>query len=48
MSNPCHIELILTEGEEVVQKGPQSVELEKKRLNSRQRGAHLRRAITEA
>nr|AUW31303.1 putative 60S ribosomal protein [Cladonia uncialis subsp. uncialis] len=47
MSNPCHIELILTEGEEVVQKGPQSVELEKKRLNSRQRGVKLRRAITQ-
>ncbi len=47
MSNPCHIELILTEGEEVVQKGPQVAELEKKRLNSRQRGAQLRRAITQ-
>ena len=47
MSNPCHIELILTEGEEVVQKGPQVVEMEKKRLNARQRGAQLRRAITQ-
>ncbi|KAG8528787.1 60S ribosomal protein L17 [Bacidia gigantensis] len=47
MSNPCHIELILTEGEEVVQKGPQAVELEKKRLNARQRGARVRAAITE-
>ena len=47
MSNPCHIELILTEGEEVVQKGPQVVELEKKRLNSRQRGVKLRRTITQ-
>lgn len=47
MSNPCHIELILTEGEEVVQKGPQVVEMEQKRLNSRQRGATLRRAITQ-
>jgi len=48
MSNPCHIELILTEGEEVVQKGPQVIEIEKKRLNSRQKGARLRRAITES
>ena len=47
MSNPCHIELILTEGEEVVQKGPQVAEMEKKRLNSRQRGVRLRRAITQ-
>lgn len=46
MSNPCHIELILTEGEEVVQKGPQVVEREQARLNSRQRGARVRRAIT--
>ena len=47
MSNPCHIELILTEGEEVIQKGPQIVESEKKRLNTRQRGARVRRAITQ-
>ena len=46
MSNPCHIELILTEGEEVVQKGPQIVEREQSRLHSRQRGARARRAIT--
>ncbi len=46
MSNPCHIELILTEGEEVVQKGPQVVDREQARLNSRQRGARVRRAIT--
>lgn len=46
MSNPCHIELILTEGEEAVQKAPDSdVKL---RLNSRQRGARVRRAITAA
>lgn len=45
MSNPCHIELILTEGEEVVQKSPETVEREKVRLNSRQRGARTRRAI---
>lgn len=48
MSNPCHIELILTEGEEVVQKGPQAVVKEEARLNSRQRGARVRRAITAA
>ncbi|KAL8784799.1 MAG: hypothetical protein Q9195_008898 [Heterodermia aff. obscurata] len=46
MSNPCHIELILTEGEEVVEKSPQTVEREGLRLNARQRGARTRRAIT--
>ena len=46
MSNPCHIELILTEGAEVVQKGPEVVHREEARLNSRQRGARVRRAIT--
>lgn len=46
MNNPCHIELILTEGEEVVQKGP--VVKREEHLNSRQRGAHIRRAITQA
>lgn len=46
MSNPCHIELILTEGEEVVQKGPHVVNRESVKLNSRQRGARVRRAIT--
>ncbi|KAF2816045.1 60S ribosomal protein L17 [Mytilinidion resinicola] len=48
MSNPCHIELILTEGEEVVQKSPEVVGREQARLNSRQRGARTRRAITAA
>ena len=43
MSNPCHIELILTEGEEVVQKSPNTVG---ERLSSRQRGARTRKAIT--
>jgi large subunit ribosomal protein L17e len=43
MSNPSHIELILTEGAEVVQKGPQVVE---RRMNSRQRGRAVRKAIT--
>lgn len=48
MSNPCHIELILTEGEEVVQKGPHVAEREVARLNSRQRGQRIRQAITSA
>ena len=48
MSNPCHIEMILTEGEEVVQKSAQVVQREEARLNSRQRGARVRRAITAA
>jgi len=48
MSNPCHIELILTEGEEVVQKSDQVVGREELRLNSRQRGARVRKAITAA
>ena len=48
MSNPCHIELILTEGEEVVQKSESVVEREGLRLNVRQRGARQRRAITAA
>ncbi|KAI4210827.1 MAG: hypothetical protein LQ351_006321 [Letrouitia transgressa] len=46
MSNPCHVELILTEAEEVVQKGPHVVKREDDRLNARQRGARFRRAIT--
>ncbi|KAI4143001.1 MAG: hypothetical protein L6R39_004746, partial [Caloplaca ligustica] len=46
MSNPCHIELILTEAEEVVQKGPHVVKREGEHLNSRQRGSRVRRAIT--
>ncbi|KLJ09901.1 hypothetical protein EMPG_14675 [Blastomyces silverae] len=45
MSSPCHIELILTEGTEDVQKGPTDT---KPRLSSRQRGAQIRRAITAA
>ncbi|KAF2143304.1 uncharacterized protein K452DRAFT_286133 [Aplosporella prunicola CBS 121167] len=48
MSNPCHIEMILTEGEEVVQKSPETVNREQARLNSRQRGARVRQAITAA
>lgn len=46
MSNPCHIELILTEGDEVVQK---SQDLDREaHLSSRQRGAARRKAITSA
>jgi large subunit ribosomal protein L17e len=48
MSNPCHIELILTEGEEVVQKSEAVVGREEVHLSSRQRGARQRRAITAA
>ncbi|PHH79805.1 hypothetical protein CDD82_2161 [Ophiocordyceps australis] len=48
MSNPCHIELILTEGEEVVQKADQVVDREQLRLNSRQRGSRIRKAINAA
>ncbi|TVY34645.1 60S ribosomal protein L17 [Lachnellula subtilissima] len=48
MSNPCHIELILTEGEEVVQKSEAVVGREDAHLSSRQRGARQRRAITAA
>lgn len=39
--------MILTEGEEVVQKAPQVVEREGKHLNSRQRAQRVRRAITQ-
>jgi large subunit ribosomal protein L17e len=45
MSNPSHIELILTEGAEVVKKSTEGVE---RRLNSRQRGREVRKAITAA
>ncbi|TIA58337.1 ribosomal protein L22 [Aureobasidium pullulans] len=48
MSNPCHIEMILTEGEEVVQKAPEAVAREGARLNTRQRAQRNRRAITAA
>lgn len=48
MSNPCHIEMILTEGAEVVQKSTQTVAREDLRLNSRQRGQRVRRAIAAA
>ncbi|PKY08605.1 ribosomal protein L22 [Aspergillus campestris IBT 28561] len=45
MTNPCHIELILTEAEEVVKKGPV---VAKDHLSSRQRGANVRQALTQA
>lgn len=45
MTNPCHIELILTEAEETVAKAAENKEV---RLSSRQRGAQLRRALIEA
>ena len=48
MSNPCHIELILTEGTEVVQKAPEKVAREQQHLTSRQRGARrTQAAITQ-
>ncbi|KAF7717166.1 60S ribosomal protein L17 [Penicillium ucsense] len=47
MTNPCHIELILTEANEEVAKAPES-SLKATRLSSRQRGSQLRRALTEA
>ncbi|KAH9872188.1 60S ribosomal protein L17 [Plenodomus lingam] len=43
MSNPSHVELILTEGAEVVKKSNEGLE---RRLNSRQRGREARKAIT--
>lgn len=46
MSNPCHIELILTEGEEAVTKAEELGVSQ--RLNSRQRGAQRRKAITSS
>jgi len=48
MSNPCHIELILTEGEEAVQKSEAVEGREVLHLSSRQRGARQHRAITSA
>lgn len=49
MSNPCHIELILTEGDEVVQKSPAVARREDpERLSTRKRAIRQRRAITAA
>ena len=47
MSNPCHIELILTEAAEMVKKSSELAQKED-RLNSRQRGSRIRRAIAAA
>lgn len=47
MTNPCHIELILTEADEEVKKGPAALE-KQTRLSSRQRGTQIRRALIEA
>lgn len=48
MSNPCHIELILTEADEVVKKSAETTEKDQLRLNTRQRADRERRAITAA
>ncbi len=48
MSNPCHIELILTETDEVVPKSKAEAENEGLHLTSRQRGQRVRQAITAA
>jgi large subunit ribosomal protein L17e len=49
MSNPCHIEMILTEGEETVKKGAEDALTKNEgRLNARQRGARVRRAIASS
>jgi large subunit ribosomal protein L17e len=47
MSNPCHIELILTEADETVEKSDAIVGRDE-HLTSRQRGARHRKAITAA
>lgn len=46
MSNPCHIELILTETDEAVTKAEELGVAKGARLNNRQRGAQRRKAIT--
>lgn len=46
MSNPCHIELILTEAEETVAKAEAVSATE--HLSSRQRGVRVRKALTAA
>jgi large subunit ribosomal protein L17e len=46
MSNPCHIEMILTEAAETVAKAEDAVsKKEDGRLNTRQRAARRQRAI---
>jgi large subunit ribosomal protein L17e len=46
MSNPCHIELILTEAEEAVNKAEQLGVEKRERLSTRQRAARRPKAIT--
>ncbi|KAL2888183.1 60S ribosomal protein L17 [Ceratocystis lukuohia] len=46
MSSPCHIELILTEAEEAVEKAEASTSVA--HLTSRQRGARVRKALISA
>jgi large subunit ribosomal protein L17e len=48
MSNPCHIEMILTEGEEAVAKAEDAVSKEDGRLNTRQRAQRRQRAIASS
>ena len=48
MSNPCHIEMILTEAPEKIRKGPDGALTKEERLNSRQKGARIRRQLTSA
>merc|ERR1711881_194332 len=48
MSNPCHIELILTEGEEAVTKAEELGVAKGARLNARQRGQQRRKAIASS
>jgi len=47
MSNPCHVEMILTEAAEEVKKGSELAKSEG-RLNARQKGLRLRKAITSS
>jgi len=48
VSNPCHIEMILTEGAEVVQKAPEVANrLSGAHLSSRQRAQRTRKMITQ-
>ena len=48
MSNPCHIELILTEAEEAVNKAEELGVAKNTRLSTRQRAARRQKAITAA
>jgi large subunit ribosomal protein L17e len=48
MSSPSHIELILTEGEEVIQKADEVADRPSLHLSSRQRGIRTRQALIAA